>query len=68
MLEQVRCLILDLDGTVYLGDQLIPGALLLRQAAQDFGIEVFFLTNNSSRSRSYYASKLTRIGWPVTPD
>ncbi|MBP7892186.1 MAG: HAD-IIA family hydrolase [Firmicutes bacterium] len=68
MLEQVRCVILDLDGTVYLGDQLIPGALLLRQAAQDFGIDVFFLTNNSSRSRSYYASKLTRMGWPVTPD
>ena len=67
-MEQVRCLILDLDGTVYLGDQLIPGALRLRQAAQDLGIDVFFLTNNSSRSRSYYAAKLTRMGWPVTPD
>ncbi len=67
MLEQVKCLILDLDGTVYLGDQLIPGALRLREVAQAYGIDVFFLTNNSSRSRSYYSEKLTRMGWPVGP-
>jgi len=50
-LEQVRCLLLDLDGTIYLGDQLIPGALRLKEAAERIGMDVFFLTNNSSRSR-----------------
>lgn len=65
MLEQVKCLLLDLDGTIYLGDSLIPGALRLKHAAERIGMDVFFLTNNSSRGRDYYARKITAMGWPV---
>lgn len=68
MLEQVKCLLLDLDGTIYLGDSLIPGALRLREVAEELGLDVFFLTNNSSRSRTYYAKKITSMGWPVSID
>lgn len=65
MLEQVKCLLLDLDGTIYLGDSLIPGALRLKDAAERIGMDLFFLTNNSSRGRDHYARKLTAMGWPV---
>ncbi|MGI6146504.1 MAG: HAD-IIA family hydrolase [Firmicutes bacterium] len=67
-MEQVRCLLLDLDGTIYLGDQLIPGALRLKEAAERIGMDVFFLTNNSSRSREHYSKKITKMGWPVHVD
>jgi len=61
----VRCFLLDMDGTFYLGEALLPGALefieVLRQQGRDF----LFLTNNSSRSQDDYAAKITRLGLPV---
>lgn len=55
----------DLDGTVYLGETLLPGAertvALLRAA----GRQVVFLSNNPLRTREEYAAKLTRLGVPA---
>jgi 4-nitrophenyl phosphatase len=47
--EEIRCLLVDLDGTIYLGDRLIDGALRLKDVAEEKGIQVFFMTNNSVR-------------------
>lgn len=66
--DEIKCLLVDLDGTVYLGDKLINGALKLRDATEEKGIQVFFMTNNSSRSVKFYSEKLTRLGWPVGTD
>jgi 4-nitrophenyl phosphatase len=64
-LDHVRCFLLDMDGTFYLGEALLPGALefvdVLRRQGRDF----LFLTNNSSRSQDDYAAKITRLGMPV---
>lgn len=64
-LARVRCFLLDMDGTFFLGDRLIDGALdfiaVLRQ--QDKGF--LFLTNNSSKDRQQYADKITRLGLPI---
>lgn len=68
MAEEIRCLLVDLDGTIYLGDRLIDGALRLKDVAEEKGIQVFFMTNNSSRSVNFYSEKLTRLGWPVGTD
>lgn len=66
-LTDIRCFLMDMDGTFYLGDRLLPGALkfveLLKQSERDY----LFLTNNSSRSASYYAAKLNRLGCPAAP-
>ncbi len=60
-----RGYILDLDGTVYRGERLIPGAqetiLRLRQA----GRRVVFLSNKPLEPRTSYAAKLTRLGIPT---
>ncbi len=60
--------IFDLDGTIYLGDFLIPGAdrviRLLRQKEK----KVVFLSNKPLQTREDYASKLTRLGIPAKPD
>ncbi|KYZ75591.1 HAD family hydrolase [Anaerosporomusa subterranea] len=66
-LSHITCFLLDMDGTVYLGDKLLPGALEFLQQAKQAGSDLLFLTNNSSRSTAYYAEKLTRMGWPASP-
>lgn len=55
----------DLDGTIYLGDELLPGAreLVTRLRAQ--GRETLFLSNNPTRDPQMYAEKLTRLGLPT---
>jgi len=61
-LQNVRCFLLDMDGTFYLGDRLLPGSLDFLDALKKTGREAVFLTNNSSRSASYYVEKLKRMG------
>jgi 4-nitrophenyl phosphatase/NagD protein len=61
-LKKVRCYLLDMDGTVFLGSQLLPGAADFLAILRQRGIQYFFLTNNSSRSKIEYANKLARLG------
>lgn len=58
--------IFDLDGTIYLGDQLIPGAKETIQELINQGNKVVFLTNKSIQSRKEYVNKLTTLGIEVT--
>lgn len=58
---------LDLDGTFYLGDTLLPGAKQFADAAHAAGAEYLFLTNNSSKSSADYVRKLARLGVNVPP-
>jgi len=53
----------DLDGTLYLGEDLIEGALTLIQKLRSERKQLFFFTNNSSRSQKDYFEKLTRMGF-----
>lgn len=59
-----RCLVFDLDGTVYLGDRPIRRTIdfILRNLDEK---EIYFLTNNTSRSLADYAAKLARFGLEV---
>jgi 4-nitrophenyl phosphatase len=65
-LSAAQGFLLDMDGTFYLGDHLLEGALrfidLLRLQQKQF----LFLTNNSSRDRGQYAEKISRLGLPLT--
>jgi HAD superfamily hydrolase (TIGR01457 family) len=61
-LLSTRCFLLDMDGTFYLGEKLLPGALEFIQLLDQRGIGYLFLTNNSSRSRHDYVRKLNRFG------
>ena len=67
-LEGIKALFLDLDGTIYLGNELIPGALDFLARCDEYGIKRFFLSNNSSRSVKQYVSKLQNLGIPATND
>ena len=61
-------LIFDLDGTIYLGEQLLPGALEAIPALREAGKRLLFVSNNPLRGRAAYAEKLTSLGLPTTPD
>ena len=61
-LQGVRCFLLDMDGTFYLGDKLIEGSLEFLAALERTGRTARFLTNNSSKSAQVYAKKLERMG------
>jgi arabinose operon protein AraL len=58
----------DLDGTVYLGERLIPGADATIAALRGAGRRVAFLSNKPLQTREEYAAKLTRLGVPAAPD
>lgn len=60
--------VFDLDGTVYLGDALLPGVADLMAAIERSGRQRVFLTNNPTRSRQDYAAKLGRLGVRARPD
>jgi phosphoglycolate/pyridoxal phosphate phosphatase family enzyme len=58
----------DLDGTIYLGERLIPGADRVIAALREDGRRVAFLSNKPLQTRDDYARKLTRLGIPAGPD
>ncbi len=57
--------IFDLDGTIYLGEQLIPGVREMMLRLQAAGRGVVFLSNKPLEPRASYAAKLTRLGIPT---
>ena len=65
-LDGIDAIFLDLDGTIYLGGELIEGALDFLERLKQRGIRRFFLSNNSSKSVSQYLEKLTSMGVPAT--
>jgi 4-nitrophenyl phosphatase len=64
----VRGVILDLDGTVYRGDDLLPGAREAVATLRERGLDLLFCTNNPTRSREAYAERLRGFGVPTTPE
>jgi NagD protein len=54
--------IFDLDGTIYLGDSLLPTAAQTITHLRQLGKRIVFLSNNPTKTRQDYAQKLTRLG------
>lgn len=61
-LKDKRLFLLDMDGTIYLDDQLFDGTLDFLSFVKDRGGRCVYLTNNSSRGKDAYVEKLTRLG------
>jgi 4-nitrophenyl phosphatase len=67
-LSTVRGFLLDMDGTFYLGDHLLEGALRFIDLLHKQKKEFLFLTNNSSKDRRQYAEKIRRLGLPLSEE
>jgi len=67
-MSDFRAVIVDVDGTVVLGDDPIPGAPDGVQRLRDAGLDLLFLSNNPTKRREQYVGRLTPLGIDVDPD
>ena len=65
-LKEKRLFLLDMDGTIYLGDRLFEGTLDFLEYVKKIGGRYIFLTNNSSKSVDKYIEKLASLGISTT--
>ena len=61
-LKDKRLFLLDMDGTIYLDEQLFDGTLDFLDYVKAIGGRAMYLTNNSSKSVKSYVDKLKRLG------
>ena len=67
-LRQKRLFLFDMDGTIYLDDDLFDGCLELLDYIRQIGGRSVFVTNNSSKNVSGYVNKLRQLGITATAD
>ncbi len=61
-LRKKKVFVFDMDGTFYLGNQLIPGALECVRILQTQQKMELFFTNNSSQTGAFYQNKVWQMG------
>ncbi len=65
-LRETDLFVLDMDGTIYLGDRVFPEAIAFVRGARERGKRVLFFTNNASRDPETYVSRLNRMDFGVS--
>ncbi len=66
IVKRIKLYLFDMDGTLYLGDQLYPFTKELLAEIRRTGGKYLFMTNNSSKSVADYVKKLERLGIEAT--
>ncbi len=61
-LKDKRLFLLDMDGTIYLDEELFDGTIVFLNHVKEIGGRYLFLTNNSSRGVGAYIEKMARLG------
>jgi HAD superfamily hydrolase (TIGR01457 family) len=67
-LNKKKLFLLDMDGTIYLGDRLFVFFLSFFDYVIKAGAKYIFITNNSSKSAEQYLNKLIKMNVPATMD
>ena len=67
-LNEIKLFLLDMDGTIYLDNDLFGGTLEFLDYVKEIGGRYIFLTNNSSKSVNKYIEKLESLGIKTTAD
>ncbi|MDY5585599.1 MAG: HAD-IIA family hydrolase [Arcanobacterium sp.] len=63
--EFAQAYVFDMDGTIYLGDELLPGAKRMIETLREKEIPVRFLSNNPTKDPQQYVEKLAKLGLPT---
>ena len=66
--DQFDGFLVDLDGVVWVGREMVPGSAEALWALLERGKEIVFVTNNPGRPAADYAERLRGAGVPVEPD
>ena len=64
-LQKINLYLFDMDGTLYLGEQLYNFTVELLETLKATGRKYLFMTNNSSKSVEDYIKKLEKLGIPA---
>ena len=64
-LAGIRAFFLDMDGTLYVGDTAVDGAVAFIAALRARAHPYLVFTNNSSKSATDYRERLGRLGMPI---
>ena len=67
-LKNKKLFLLDMDGTIYLDDDVFDGTLDFLSKVKENGGEYLFVTNNSSKSVDAYVSKMKKLNIPATKE
>lgn len=67
-MKKYSAYLLDLDGTIYRGSEIIPEAVTFIQNLREARIPFLYLTNNSSASPQAVAKRLTGMGLATNPE
>ena len=67
-LTKKKLFLLDMDGTIYLGDRLFDGTLDFLRQVREKGGRYLFTTNNSSRGVETYVERLCGMGIDAVPE
>lgn len=67
-INKIKLFVLDMDGTFYLGDQIIKGSLEFIDKVRDTGKKFIFFTNNSSKAPEDYINKLQHMNCFITEE
>ena len=67
-LSEKKLFLLDMDGTIYLDDELFDGTVDFLDYVKKIGGRYLFLTNNSSRGVDAYVQKMARLGIETTKE
>ncbi len=68
MSREIDGFVFDLDGTVYLGESALPGAVEGISELRRRNKRIIFVSNKPLYPRHNYAAKLTRLGIPTSPE
>jgi HAD superfamily hydrolase (TIGR01458 family) len=63
--ENIKAVLFDIDGVLYVGDAVIPGAIEAVQQVKAQGLPVRFITNTTTQSHAQLAQKLNKLGFNV---
>ena len=66
--NKMKLFLLDMDGTIYLGNELFDGVIEFLEYVKGIGGKYIFLTNNSSKSTDKYIEKLSSMGIASTKE
>lgn len=68
VLDSVDSVLFDCDGVIWRGDQAVPGAPRVITLLKERGKRVFYVTNNSTKTRKMYVDKMSTLGFDTKED
>lgn len=68
IINKIDNFLFDCDGVLWNAGEAIPGSMETISALKKMGKKIFYVTNNSGKSRKQYAKKCEDLGFPATED